>query len=128
MIHRAWSSRGVSEVAGLLPAVVAKHGFGAMNSTDLRRKMAEKGVPFDHDCVVFDVCNPGRAKAVLERDMRVSTVLPCRISVYEDQGKTVLAAVKPTTLLGLFGTEGLREAAEEVERTIVAIIDEAAAA
>lgn len=127
-LYSAVSLRSVSEVASLLPAVVARHKFGALNSTDLRQKMRDKGVAFEHDCVVFDVCNPQQAKNVLDNDMRVSTVLPCRISVYEEDGKTVLATTKPTALLGLFGAAGLGPIAEEVEKTLISIIDEAAGA
>ena len=36
--------------------------------------------------------------------MSVSTALPCRISIYEEGGKTVLATLKPTTLLAMFNT------------------------
>lgn len=127
-LYSAVSLRPVSEVASLLPAVVARHKFGALNSTDLRQKMKDKGVAFEHDCVVFDVCNPQQAKSVLDNDMRVSTVLPCRISVYEEDGKTVVATTKPTALLGLFGASELVPIAREVEETLISIIDEAASA
>lgn len=128
MIYSNVSRRSVAEVAQLLPAVVTKHKFGALNSTDLRQKMRDKGVGFEHDCVVFDVCNPQQAKTVLDSDMRVSTVLPCRISVYEEDGKTVIATAKPTALIGLFGGRGLEEVARDVEGTLIAIVDEAASA
>lgn len=127
-LYRAVSARPVSEVAALLPSVVAKHKFGALNATDLRQKMKEKGVAFEHDCIVFDVCNPQQAKKVLDGDMSVSTVLPCRISVYEEKGKTVIATTKPTALLGLFGGSQLEPVAKDVEGTLIAIIDEAASA
>lgn len=127
-LYSAVSRRTVSEVASLLPSVVAKHKFGTLNATDLRQKMKDKGVAFEHDCVVLDVCNPQQAKNVLDGDMRVSTVLPCRISVYEEGGKTVVATTKPTALLGLFGASGLDGVARDVEETLIAIIDEAASA
>ena len=127
-LYSAVSRRPVSEVVALLPAVVSRHKFGALNATDLRQKMKDKGVPFDHDCVVFDVCNPQQAKNVLDSDMRVSTVLPCRISVYEEHGKTVVATTKPTALLGLFGASELERVAKDVEGTLISIIDEAASA
>ena len=60
--------------------------------------MAKKGVEFTHECRVFEVCQPQQAKEVLEQDMSISTMLPCRISVYEEEGKTILATLKPTAL------------------------------
>jgi uncharacterized protein (DUF302 family) len=63
---------------------------------------------------------------VLEQNMSVSTALPCRISIYEEDRKTVLATLKPTTLLALFDTPQLKGVAQEVEDTIVKIMKEAA--
>jgi uncharacterized protein (DUF302 family) len=83
-------------------------------------------VAFDQECRVFEVCNPQQAKEVLSRAMEISTALPCRISVYQEGGRTVLATIKPTKLLGLFNAPGVVAAAKEVEDTMIRIIDEAA--
>jgi len=64
---------------------------------------------------------------VLDENMSVSTALPCRISIYKEGGKTVLATLKPTTLLALFNTPQLKGVAQEVETTLVKIMKEAAA-
>jgi uncharacterized protein (DUF302 family) len=58
--------------------------------------------------------------------MNVSTALPCRISLYEEDGKTILATLKPTTLLAMFNTPQLKDVAQEVEDAMVKIMTEAA--
>ena len=58
--------------------------------------------------------------------MSVSTALPCRISIYEEQGKTVLVTLKPTTLLAIFNVPQLEIVAQGVENTLVKIMKEAA--
>lgn len=58
--------------------------------------------------------------------MSVSTALPCRISIYEEGGKTNLATLKPTTLLAMFNAPQLEGVAQEEENTIVKIMKEAA--
>jgi uncharacterized protein (DUF302 family) len=60
--------------------------------------------------------------------MSVSTALPCRISLYEEGGKTILATLKPTIHLAMFNTPQLEELAQEAEATIVEIMKEAASA
>jgi Domain of unknown function DUF302/Domain of unknown function (DUF202) len=80
----------------------------------------------DVRCLIFEVCQPQQAKQVLDQNMSVSTALPCRISIYEEGGKTVLATLKPTTLLAMFNTPQLKGVAQEVEDTIVKIMKEAA--
>jgi uncharacterized protein (DUF302 family) len=93
---------------------------------DLRVKLAEKGVLFARECRIFEVCNPHQAKKVLEANLEISTALPCRISVYEEAGKTRLATIKPTVLIGLYPNPELKGVAVEVETTLVQIMDEAA--
>jgi uncharacterized protein (DUF302 family) len=58
--------------------------------------------------------------------MSVSTALPCRISIYEEGGKTILATLEPTTLLAMFHTPQLEGVAKQVEDAIVKIMNEAA--
>ena len=93
---------------------------------DLKAKMAEKGVPFARECRILEVCNPYQAKRVLEANLEISTALPCRISVYEEAGKTRLATIKPTAMIDLFPNPELKGVAEEVERVLVQIMAEAA--
>jgi uncharacterized protein (DUF302 family) len=76
--------------------------------------------------LIFEVCQPQQARKVLDDNMSVSTALPCRISIYEENGKTTLATLKPTALLALFNSPQLEGAAQEVETTIFKIMKEAA--
>ncbi len=96
-----------------------------MHIHNLKETMANKGVEFGPECLIFEVCQPQQAKKVLCENMSISTALPCRISVYEENGKTVLATLQPTMLLGMFDTPQLAGVAQEVEDTIVKIIQEA---
>jgi uncharacterized protein (DUF302 family) len=89
--------------------------------------MARKGVEFTRECLIFEVCQPQQAKEVLQRNMSISTMLPCRISVYEEEGKTILATLKPTALLQIFGEPQLKPVAQEVENTIIKIMNEVVA-
>lgn len=107
-------------------AVEANH-FGVMHVYNLQETMTKKGVEFDHECLIFEVCQPQQAKKVLEGNMSVCTALPCRISIYEEGGETILAALKPATLLAMFNTPELEGVAQEVEDMIVKIMHEAAA-
>jgi len=126
MIYRVRSKKSLSDVTRDLEAASQRHKFGIMGVHDLKAKMKEKGVEFDRDCLIFEVCNPQQAKKVLEKNAEISTVLPCRISVYGEGDDVVLATLKPTAMLALFEADGLESVAQEVEETIFAIMQEAA--
>jgi len=128
MLIQLTTDKTVKETAEALHAAVPAHKFGVMQVHDLKETMWKKGVEFEHECLIFEVCQPKQAKKVLEEDMSISTALPCRISVYDDGGKTTLATLKPTTLLGMFDAPQLNETAAEVEAVLVKIMTEAASA
>ena len=127
MLVKLSTDRTVSQAAAALQAAVQANHFGVMQVHNLKETMEKKGVEFGHECLIFEVCQPQQAKKVLDQNMSVSTALPCRISIYEEGGKTILATLKPTTLLALFNTPQLEGVAQEVETTIVKIMKEAAA-
>ena len=126
MLVKLSTDKTVGEAAAALHAAVQANHFGVMQVHDLKETMAKKGVEFAHECLIFEVCQPQQAKKVLDENMSVSTALPCRISIYEEGGKTILATLKPTTLLAMFNTHQLKGVAQEVENTIVKIMQEAA--
>ena len=126
MLHVVESAKPLPQVVQDLEAAVARHRFGVLGVHDLKAKMAEKGVPFARECRIFEVCNPHQAKKVLEANLEISTALPCRISVYEEGGRTKLATIKPTAMIALYATPELKEVAEDVETTLERIMAEAA--
>lgn len=88
--------------------------------------MNEKGIDFSHRVRILEVCNPQRASRVLTAHMPVNLALPCRISVFEEDGKIKIGMIKPTYLLSVFpGWEKMKGEAEEVEQDIVRIIEDA---
>ncbi|HOV77531.1 MAG TPA: DUF302 domain-containing protein [Sedimentisphaerales bacterium] len=125
MLYIKEAKGSVREVGEKLTAAAAANKFGVLVTHDLRQKMADKGVEFHGQCLIFEVCNPMQAKQVLEADPSISTALPCRISVYEEGGKVKVATIKPTALLGLFGRHELDGAALEVETAMIRMIDTA---
>jgi uncharacterized protein (DUF302 family) len=118
------SSKSVAEIARIFPEVCAEYKFGVLGSIDIRQKLQEKGLAFDRECIVFEVCNPQAAKRVLDDNPAISAALPCRISIYQENGQTKIASILPTALLSMFPNPELKPVAEEVERTVVRIMQD----
>ena len=121
------TTKPLEEACEALETAVGNHQFGVMTKHDLKQTMAKKEVEFDRECRIFEVCNPHQAKKVLEANIDISTALPCRISVYEEEGRTCFSTIRPTAMLGMFGADAVESVAREVEDTMVAIMEEAAA-
>jgi uncharacterized protein (DUF302 family) len=109
-----------------LQTSVKEHGYGVLHIYDLKETLASKGFALPNACHILEVCNPKQAAAVLTADMGMNFALPCRISVYQDRGKTLIGMVRPTVLLAsLSESEELKSIAQQVEKDTIAIIDSA---
>ncbi len=126
MLYQIESTKTLDQVCQDLEKAAVNHKFGVMTVHNLKETMKKKGVDFDRECRIFEVCNPYQAKKVLEKNMEISTALPCRISVYAEEGRVKLATLKPTILVSQFNAPDLQPVAKEVEETLIAIMKEAA--
>ena len=126
MLIKMTTRKPLSVTAADLQTAVQKNRFGVMQIHNLKETMAKKGIEFNRECLIYEVCQPQQAKKVLEQSMSVSTMLPCRISLFEESGQTVMATLKPTALVKLFNEPKLLPVAQEVEDTLVKIMTEAA--
>lgn len=85
-----------------------------------------KGIAFDEECKIFEVCNPGQAAKVLATDMRLNMALPCRISVFTEKGTTKIGMIKPAQMLSSLSQDAaLAQVAKEVEEKSIQMVDEA---
>ena len=127
MLIKLSTNKTVTATAAALQTAVEANHFGVMQVHNLKETMNKKGVEFARECLIYEVCQPQQAKKVLDENMSVSTALPCRISIYEEDSKTVLVTLKPTVMLAMFNTPQLQGVAQEVEDTILKIMQEASA-
>ena len=99
-------------------------GFGVLHIHDLGKTFRSKGLKFDEDCRVFEVCNPVQAAKVLSIDMQLNMALPCRISVFTERGITRIGLIKPAQMLSALSNDpALIEVANEVEKKTIQMID-----
>ncbi|MDD1628689.1 MAG: DUF302 domain-containing protein [Methylococcaceae bacterium] len=108
-----------------LQSAVIHHGFGVMHVHDLGTTLRSKGIAFDEECKIFEVCNPQQAARVMSIDMRLNMALPCRISVFTEQGNTQIGLIKPLQMLSALSEDtALIQIASEVERQLIQMVDE----
>ena len=126
MYYTVETSKSFEQAAADLDTAVKKHGFGVLHVHDLGNTLRSKGIAFDEQCRVFEMCNPAQAAKVLAADMRLNMALPCRISVFTQQGRTIIGLIKPVAMLEALSQDpALRQVAKEVEASTIRMVDEA---
>ncbi|WP_028784572.1 DUF302 domain-containing protein [Thalassobacillus devorans] len=119
------TSKTVDEVITSLEDSLQEEKFGVLWNFDLTEKLQEKGMGFNTPYKVLEVCNPKEADRVLQENKMVGYFLPCKIVVYEDEGKVKVGMPKPTTLIGLADDKKLAEIATDVEQRLQTSIEKA---
>lgn len=126
MYYIVESNKSFEQAAADLEAAVPRNQFGVLHIHDLGNTLRSKGIDFKEQCKVFEVCNPVQAGKVLSTDMRLNMALPCRISVYTEQGKTKLGLIRPEPMLAALSQDvNLKQVAQEVEFKVKLMVDEA---
>ncbi len=118
------TDKSMDEAVKALEASLKEEQFGVLWDFDLTAKLQEKGLDFSTGYRVLEVCNPKEANRVLQEDKVVGYFLPCKIVVYEDEGKTKIGLPKPTTLIELANNDKLTEIAKDVEVRLIRSIDQ----
>jgi hypothetical protein len=60
--------------------------------------------------------------------MSVSTALRGRISLYREEGKSIVATIRPPTILPIFETPQLQQLADAIESSVIKVMNDTATA
>jgi uncharacterized protein (DUF302 family) len=119
------SSLSLEDAVAAVERATAENAFRVLHVHDVAATLAEKGFQREPMRIV-EVCNAKHAYAVLAADPKIALMLPCRIVVWTEAGRTKVSTVLPSVISAFYPEAGIEETAAQVERVLVAIIDAAA--
>lgn len=92
-------SEDYQSVLARVPDALKAEGFGVLTEIDVKETLKQKiNVDFRR-YKILGACNPPLAHRALQAEPEVGLLLPCNVIVYEDDGKTIVSAVDPLTLI-----------------------------
>lgn len=97
-------------------------GFKVLYIHDVTATLQEKGfeiAPFK----IIEICNAKSAHTVLQADIKIGLCLPCKINVYQKDGKTYISGMRPIVIPQFFPKANLGNLPIEVDTIIRGIID-----
>ena len=98
-------------------------GFGVLCEIDIKEKLKERlGVDF-RNYVILGACNPPLAYQTLQEELGIGLLLPCNVVVYEEDGRSVVAAIDAAKMLSVVGNPKLEAAASQVNEKLRRVID-----
>lgn len=117
------TNKSVQEVIDSLKEVSSKYKFGIQHIHNITETLKSKGIELENECQIVDICNPIIAEKFLSEDMSLSIIMPCKISVYTQDGETMIAMNSLVQLVDDINPD-LIELAQEVQEQLLEIIDE----
>lgn len=123
IIYEVKVKKSFEDTIDALKKSLSEHNFGVLWELNFKDKLKEKGLDFDTNFKVFEVCNPKQAKEVLESHIEVGYFLPCKMVIYEKNNSVYVGMLRPTDLIGMFNDDSLVSIAKEVEKELKAAID-----
>ena len=117
------SGKSVQEVVDSIQEVASKYKFGVLHIHNIKETLKSKGIDFNNECQILDVCNPVFAESLLSEDMSLSIIMPCKISVYRQNGQTLIAMNSLVQLVDDINPDMI-EIAQKVQEQLLQIMDE----
>ncbi len=125
IIYEKETSKGFEEAIESIKEELKERNFGVLWQFDMKGKLQEHNLELNGHAVILEVCNPQQAQKVLNQSFSVGYFLPCKIAVFEREGRTTVGTVLPSELIGQMPGLDLKDVAQEVEQVLRESIDAA---
>ncbi len=101
---------------------LAKEGFGVLTEIDvsatLKKKLDVDGPPY----LILGACHPPSAHRSLSAAPDVGVLLPCNVTVSVEDGRTVVRAMDPRSVMALVGKPELAEVGAQVAAALGRVV------
>lgn len=123
IVYEMSSKKSMEEAMTSVKYNLKEKGYGVLWELNFKETLEKKGLDFQEEYVVMEVCDPKKAKEIMEENIQAGYVLPCKIAVRREDNKTYIGFTSPKVLLGQFKSMKLDVIAEEVEATLKEVIE-----
>lgn len=89
----------VNEMAARMGAACELHKFSVLHSYDFFEILQTKGFPIERKVYVYEICRAPMASKMLTAFPGFAPFMPCRIALYEENGKTVVSTMNMELLI-----------------------------
>ena len=116
------TEKSLDETVAAVEQETKNAGFKVLYIHNVTATLKEKGFEIEPFRII-EICNAKSAYAVLKADIKIGLCLPCKINVYQKDGKTYISGMRPVILSQFFTQANLGNLPKEVDEIIRGIID-----
>jgi uncharacterized protein (DUF302 family) len=116
------SNKAFDQVERAVQDAAAAQGLRVLHVHDVQKTFAEKGIARE-SYKIIEICNVKYANQALTGDPMIGLMMPCKVNVFTEQGKTRIALLLPSLLAEFYPHANLSGMASELETLLRGVVD-----
>lgn len=97
--YKIISNQSIEEISKKVPEASEKHKFALLTTYNYHEIVKDKGFPINRKVYVYEICQAKTAAAMLTDFPHFSIFMPCKLAIYENDGKTVISTMNMEIML-----------------------------
>jgi len=89
----------IVQIAEKVEAACAAHNFALLQTYNYHQIVESKGFPIKRKTYIYDICQAKTASMMLTSNPEFSVFMPCTLSLYEENGKTIISTMNMEIIL-----------------------------
>ncbi len=110
------------EALRLIKEGLNREGFGVLTEVDVKKVLGEKLDVQFRQYSIIGACNPPLSHRAFTKDIDAGLVLPCNVTVYEDDDRSVVTIADPVVMIAVLRNPNLDEVAREAREKLKRVI------
>ena len=98
-IYKIVSNKSIEQIIEKVPAACEEKKFALLQTYVYHEIVESKGFPIERKVYIYEVCQAKVAASMLTDYPHFSIFMPCRISIYEDNGRVVISTMNMEIML-----------------------------
>lgn len=117
------SNLSFDETVARVRAALTSEGFGVLTEIDVQATLKKKLDVDREPYLILGACHPPSAHRALTAVPEVGVLLPCNVTVSVEDGRTVVRAMDPASVMGLVAAPELAAVGEEIGTKLRRVVD-----
>ena len=97
--YKIISTQSIGKIAEKVPATCEKYKFALLQTYVYHEIVESKGFPINRKVFIYEICQARTAAKMLTDFPHFSIFMPCKLAIYEDNGKTIISTMNMEIML-----------------------------
>jgi len=102
--YKIISNKPIEQVSEKVPLTCEKYKFSLLQTYVYHEILESKGFPIKRKVFIYEICQAKTAAAMLTYFPHFSIFMPCKLAIYEDNGKTIISTMNMEIMLKAVGS------------------------